>query len=474
MRTLALLHRWLGIASCLLFAMWFASGMVMHVVPFPSLTEAERIAGLDPIDASRITREPADAVREGGAARATRIRLMQRPDGPVYIASGPFGLWAAHAEAPGPAAVQSPELALTIARRHAGNRGLDASRASLAARDMHDQWTVPNGFDPHRPLYRVALNDAFATEVYVSSTTGEVVLDTTRRERFWNWVGSIPHWIYPTLLRRDWARWDATVWTLSLLALFAALAGAVLGIARIGWRAGMPRTPYKGWHAWHHAAGLVTMTFLTTWIFSGWLSMDHGRLFSTGHPGASEVAALAAAPDWRDVHAPRLSAAREIEWFALAGRLYRRDRLSLDAQLVSVSAQAGSEPDGPHGVLRAADDIDSALARGGLACNTAARVAADDAYPVASRMPGAPVYRAVCGGVWLHIDGASGALIERLDPSRRAYRWLYSALHTLDLPALTGRPMLRSLLIESLCFLGLAFSLTGIVLAWRRLRRAGR
>ena len=35
MRALILLHRWLGVAFCLLFAMWFATGIVMHFVPFP-------------------------------------------------------------------------------------------------------------------------------------------------------------------------------------------------------------------------------------------------------------------------------------------------------------------------------------------------------------------------------------------------------------------------------------------------------
>ena len=36
MRILAILHRWWGVAFCLLFAMWFASGIVMHFVPFPA------------------------------------------------------------------------------------------------------------------------------------------------------------------------------------------------------------------------------------------------------------------------------------------------------------------------------------------------------------------------------------------------------------------------------------------------------
>jgi hypothetical protein len=51
-----------------------------------------------------------------------------------------------------------------------------------------------------------------------------------------------------------------------------------------------------------------------------------------------------------------------------------------------------------------------------------------------------------------------------------ASRKLYGALHALDFPALTARPALRSALIVGLCGCGLGFSLTGCVIAWRRLR----
>jgi hypothetical protein len=50
MRFLATLHRWWGVAFCLLFGMWFASGIVMHFVPFP--TRSERPATHE-IDAAR-------------------------------------------------------------------------------------------------------------------------------------------------------------------------------------------------------------------------------------------------------------------------------------------------------------------------------------------------------------------------------------------------------------------------------------
>ena len=41
MRALTLLHRWLAVPLAPLFAMWFASGVVMHFVPYPALSEAE-------------------------------------------------------------------------------------------------------------------------------------------------------------------------------------------------------------------------------------------------------------------------------------------------------------------------------------------------------------------------------------------------------------------------------------------------
>src|SRR6202051_1551647 len=80
MRALMLLHRWLGVAFCLLFAMWFASGIVMHFVPFPALTEAERFAGLAPLDLARVQHNPAEAITASRIADVKRVRLMQRSD----------------------------------------------------------------------------------------------------------------------------------------------------------------------------------------------------------------------------------------------------------------------------------------------------------------------------------------------------------------------------------------------------------
>lgn len=465
MGAIVLLHRWLGIAFCLLFAMWFASGIVMHFVSFPSLTEVERFAGLAPLARGAAVMAVGDAVAASGLADATRVRLIQRSDGPVYVVSGASGVRAVHASDGADASVQRPDTARDIAQAYANRRGLDAARTAILAHADYDQWSVPNGFDRHRPLFRVALGDAAGTEVYVSSRTGEVVLDTTRSERGWNWVGSVLHWIYPTVLRSHWALWDRVVWSLSLLASIAALLGAALGIVRIKRRGGLIGSPYRGWHALHHIGGLVSTVFVLTWIFSGWLSMDHGRLFSRGQLTPAEVGIAHRVPDWRTAPlADRMpSAVREVEWFAFNGNVYRRDRVGFDQQNLH-------RPDGEGQGGLTAQEVGSLMAKLASGCGMPLALADNDDYPTRSVIAGAPVYRTRCGDVWFDLDSTDGGILQRLDTSRRAYRWFYSALHTLDFPVLMAHPHWRDGLVVGLCTLGLVFSVTGIVIGWRRLR----
>lgn len=197
MRFLATLHRWWGVAFCLLFAMWFASGIVMHFVPFPARSEQALASGVE--------------------------------------------------------------------MSHASTELID-----------YDQWTVAGNFDFDRPLKRMELNDAAGTEIYVSSTSGKVVLTTTRNERLLNYPGSIAHWLYPTELRHHKRVWSGLMWWLSLLATVGAALGAILGLIRLG-----TGTIYHGLPRWHHISGLIVAPFVLAWIFSGFLSMDEG-LFSQG------------------------------------------------------------------------------------------------------------------------------------------------------------------------------------------------
>jgi hypothetical protein len=194
---LATLHRWWGVAFGLLFAMWFASGIVMHFVPFPERHERPATPEID-------------------AARG-RAELIE-----------------------------------------------------------YDQWTVAGDFDYDRPLFRYDLNDDAGTEVYVSSRSGKVVLSTTRSTRVANYLGSIPHWIYPAPLRYHAQAWRMLMWWLSLLGTSGAAIGVIVGIVKVGVAMRDKAMPYRGLQAWHHYLGLIFSPFILTWIFSGFLSLDDG------------------------------------------------------------------------------------------------------------------------------------------------------------------------------------------------------
>jgi len=472
MRPLILLHRWLGVAFCLLFAMWFASGIVMHFVPFPALSEADRMAGLTPIDIIGAGHGPAEAVRASGLSDVSRVTLLQRSDGPVYLIANAERVAALHAADLSAAAVHSQSLALSIASDYARHRQWDAAVARVAALSDYDQWTVTGNFERHRPLYRIALDDARGTELYVSSATGEVVLETVRRQRAWNYIGSVAHWLYPTALRRHATAWNAVVWWLSLAALIGASAGAVIGTLRFGAAGSRFGSPYRGWQALHHWLGLCCMLFVLTWMFSGWLAMDDGLLFSTGKPTVSEIAAVAGAPEWSSLPDEELRQIGpqtiEAEWFAFSGQIYRRERTALGVQRLAVAGSHANDIS-PAREFLSNVEVDALASRLGRKCNPAFVADSDDAYALTSVMPGAPIVRLVCGDDWFHVDASSGILVEKLDSSRRAYRWLFTALHTLDFHVLTVRPALRTTLIVALCGCGFIFSLTGIVIAWRRL-----
>ena len=74
-RALATLHRWWGVAFCLLFAMWFASGIVMHFVPYPARSEA---AYPTLIDSSHASTEIIDYDQWTVAGNFDRDRPLKR------------------------------------------------------------------------------------------------------------------------------------------------------------------------------------------------------------------------------------------------------------------------------------------------------------------------------------------------------------------------------------------------------------
>lgn len=472
-RWLYLVHRWIGIATCLLFVLWFASGLVMLYVPFPSLDGEERLHGLPPVAWEQVRHGPyAFAAPAGEEGEFRQAVLEMRGDRPVWRVSPweakPYALWADSGIAAG-------RVAEAEARHIAERFG---KVPVSAIRSIHsDQWSVPGSYDVHRPLWKAELAGEGGRVLYVSSTSGAVVLDTNARERFWNWLGSVPHWLYPRALREDQPLWRQVVLWVSGPCILVALTGIWIGLMRL--RAGSKRfkggriTPYRGWMKWHHLSGLVGSVFLILWIFSGWLSVDPGRLFASEGIGVAahrDYAGAGPLPDPDLAGLARLAPnAHRLVMNSAAGRpLIRIEQPAKDDLVVDAISLEPLAPDGTR--------IRSAAA--GLVPGSAIvgeeMLQRPDAYWYAVRgdIP-LPVLRlrfSDPAGTWVHIDPATGELLGESDSRRRTYRWLFDLFHRWDLNLLLDAPPARDLLIWLMSIAGLIGSVTAVYIGWRRLR----
>lgn len=480
-RWLYVIHRWAGIATCLLCAMWFVSGVVMMYVPFPSVTERERMAFSAPVDWAQVRVAPDAAVRAAGFAEPTQVRLTMFRGTPVYrVAAGRKSATVSAVDGL-PLGRTGAEGALDVVRRARP----DAPNPTIRS-VRSDQWTVAQGFTPHRPLWRVDLGDRVGTQLYVSSRTGEIVDDTTRGERFWNWLGAVPHWIYFEAIRRDgpsWRQW--VMWTSGPTAVGAVL-GIWIGILRLRLRrryAGDRVSPYAGWMKWHHVSGLVAGLFVVTWLFSGWLSVNPFGWFdrqpaskagTLAYLGGSRPGGLPAfSPDPAVLRGLPAGWAREARLAGFAGRpLWVLQDAGLRRRVFD--GRSGAE-------VRLSDaEVFAAAARlvPGARVVHAERLTAEDDYwythggeRPTGRLPMLRVRFDDRERTWAHIDPQTGEVVNRSGASARTYRWLFNALHDFDLRFLLHHRPLWDLVVLALSAGGLIVSVSGVVIGWRRLGR---
>ncbi len=277
MRLLVVIHRWIGIVACLFFVVWFVSGLVLMYVHFPAMSSDEKLATLPPIEWGDVLVTPDEALKaDGTSAFPRKFWLEMSGRQPVYRLHGWFGENSAISATDGRriSRVEPDDALQTI------QLNLDAPGATLLAIDLRsDQWTVAGYWDGHRPFHVIALNNPADTHYYVSTASGEIVLDTVHWERFWNYLGAVPHWIYFEFLRSDVELWFWVIIVLSAIGIVGAFSGLWLGISRIRLRhrdAGTSISPFLGWMKWHHITGIVGGIFLFAWIVTGLLSMYPG------------------------------------------------------------------------------------------------------------------------------------------------------------------------------------------------------
>lgn len=491
-----LAHLYLGVAFCALFIVWFVSGVVMMYQGYPSLTAREKLAQLPPIDCStcRVSVAAVLAVAPPRASLAD-LRLGMLGRRPVWRLRDSAGRWsavyadtAARVEPLDTLAASAIAAEFVAPRRHRWMRSPTAHYVSTLI--DADQWTLTRTVRAQMPLMRFDIDDAVGTRAYVSPRSGEVVSLSSHRERVLSWFGAIPHWIYPTMLRRHAAAWSALIIGLSGLGTIMSLAGLAIGVWQWRWRPRVlrnhtrqARSPYRDFMMrWHHVFGLIFGVFVCTWVFSGLMSMNPG----SWSPGAGLTATQTRA--WAgDSITPAmvLSSPHEI-WEVLrrAGRVPKELRFT---QVAGRAYWIASDGDNATSLVRADSEPVmltrlpvSMLVSQAAALIPQAQVRAvvimdqyDQYYRDPDKQRPLPVLRIKLDDparTWVYIDPATGAIAQKREWRSRLERWLYDGLHTLDFEWLISRRPLWDVVLITLSLGGLLCSVTGMVVAWRWLR----
>lgn len=473
-RYLYLIHRWLGVAMCLLIALWFATGVIMMYIEYPELTEAERVVMQEPVAFADIRLDAAAAAQRTGLSEFSTIKLMQVLGRPAYAFTTAdarlLTVFADNGEVLQPVTAEQS----LVAAQHSGFAATGSQPVYDKLVDI-DQWTVTSSLNPFRPLHKVAVNDEAGTELYISSVTGQVVRDSVRNERFWNWLGSTIHWIYPWQLRQHADLWADLLTYISLAGVISVFTGAVIGILRLRVRhpyKGKSVTPYHGYNKWHHVLGLGFLIFVSTFMFSGLMSMLPWGLFDNVTDPATQIERYAGSALLEPGKFPAVAAGdniKEILWQQTAGvptLIYARsstDRMVVSAEGVVQPAALRSLIDGAVAALQPAATMTSSTVISGYD---------NYYYSHHNRFRPLPALRVEFDDAeqsWYYIDLTTGTVVQRLTHVDRVSRWLYNGMHSLDFTLLFQHRPVWDVSVILLCILGFLFSVTSVVLGWRRL-----
>ena len=468
MRWLLLLHRYLGIGVGALMLMWCVSGVVMMYIGYPALDANLRLEKLAPVDWSGCCRM-SDALL-AGFSRVENGQIEMLAGRPVLRANLRLIDLTTGSSIDRVSAEQATAVALAFVK------GSPTAAPPFVLID-YDQWTVSGEFDADRPLYRFALGDQLQTELYVSSATGRAVQITTAGERFWNWLGAVPHWLYFAELRRNAWLWSQVVIYTALLGCFLAGIGIYIGVRQMTVQPAGRWSPYRGFNQWHHLAGLVFGVFTLTWVMSGLLSMNPWGLLEGG--GAQAERAHLRGPDPSAGHFMEAlrafvssppPGAVSISAAPLDGRLFfiaastRGERHRFDAGAV----------DAP---LKDADLSYVARTLSGQGPSVfPSLMTQEDRYYFSHHRETAslPVYRVTLrdgSGTRYYIDSVSGMPVAKFDRAGQAYRWWQEALHRMDFSAaLRVRPWWDALMLLLMSGVTLLCA-TGAYLGFRRIAR---
>lgn len=467
-------HRVLGAITSLLFLMWFVTGLILVYHSFPDATAQDKNRALEAITDSL----PSMDVLLDRIPNVTEVRdiqLAQRDGSAYFTITSKKDTYSVSADS----TKSLPPITLNTIDNMA-KRMVNAPIAKIDTLEERDVWIMYAKYSRELPIYKVHLDDQDQHQLYISSQSGEVQQYTSRSERIWAWVGSIPHKFYFPILRKHMEVWIDTLTVISLVALLVVLTGIVVGVrAYMRSKRGKLTSPYRRVsYKWHHVVGMVFCIFLVTWTISGavslkkipqWIVKTHVDYKVPSKIKGKSLALDAYKLDYRQLQQayPEL---KKIEWSHFQNvPIYKiavgEENLSIDASTSEIKELYLSEAS----IHQAIKGIHGDSAEYTLSMITDY----EEYYLQWKRDVLLPAYKVEVNDAdhsLYYINPETGNY-KYVNDNRRARKWMFNAFHYFHIKWLMDRPVLWTIVIWTLSLGGIVVSATGVWLSIRFVRR---
>ncbi|MCM1311817.1 MAG: PepSY domain-containing protein [Bacteroides sp.] len=469
-------HRITGTIISLFFFLWFATGLVLIYHSYPRLPEKTNNALKETLPDSLPNLNTFTAMA-GDTLRSLSVRQFLGQT-LVKVSSTDTSFTAC-------TDTQQEVRNVTFAdAERIARLWINAPIERVDTLHERTQWVMYERYERAMPIYKFTFADKERHEFFISGKTGAAQQLTDRNQRMWAWLGAIPHKLYFTGVRCNLDLWKTCITTGGIFCLLAALSGWGLGIymqVKNRRKTGVWRNPFKkASYKWHHLLGLIFGLFLICWGISGSLAMQ--RVPKWLVPYDSEYTMYA--PDvWNDgsldlqsfkLDYTTLKAAypalKEVEWTSIGEKpVYRIiadstelfiDASTTEVQPLEVTAEAVMSR--MHKLY--GEEIPITLER---------MERYDEYYLSANGRLRLPVYKVVVAdkdGSRLYI-GVHDDYVRFFNRNKMARKWMFSAMHYLNIKYLVERPVLWHTCIWVLCLGGACVSFTGFLLGIKYLHR---
>jgi len=457
-RFLRKIHKIISSAIALLFLMWFVTGIVLVYLPYHKVAEKLMFKKKETLPSS-LPELSSVLSKMDGEVKSLSLKLFQ---GQTLFSFD-----------------EAPNITFDVVEKVA-KHWIDAPIKRVDTLRQREQWVLFTKYDKELPIYKFYFDDDQKHELFISGRTAEVLQMTTSRQRLWAWLGAIPHKFYLPCIRRDVDVWQNTVAIVSGICLIAALTGWLLGI--MIWikryrKKHVWQNPYKKrWYRWHFSYGLVFGVFLIGWALSGIFAMQRVPQWMVPMEGdysfkSSRLWGRGLLPmedyrlDYRKLKEayPDL---KEVEWCRYADiPTYRviagQEEFLVDASTNEIKSLQIPEETIVKGLKKIhGEEVEMKVSL----------LTEFDNYYLSRRVDlELPVYKieVVDANGSLYYVNPSTGYIRYLNNNKIVRKWLFNAIHYLDIDWLVARPWLWHTCIWLLCGGCLVVCVSGLVLAWR-------